>query len=119
VRQYHLDTQSYPIVTEDGVVMCRSEALMGVEATHRQVLVYTTQGTFLSKDPMEHWKATLTLPCFYQTHRSYLVNMRFVHRIHRDRVVLCHGQQQWEAYLTRRRYSAFKDQFLQYIERIQ
>lgn len=118
VRQYHLDTRSYPIVTEDGVVMCRAEQLICVEASQRRVLVHTVDGTLVTKEPMEHWKSTLTLPCFYQTHRSYLVNMRFVSAIHKDKVLLKHGDTLLEAYLTRRRYSHFKDRFLQYVERI-
>lgn len=118
VRQYHLDTRSYPIVTEDGVVMCRAEQLMAVEAAQKRVLIHTVDGLLIAKEPMEHWKATLTLPCFYQTHRSFLINMRFVNAIHRDKVILRHENRQLEAYLTRRRYSHFKDCFLQYIERI-
>lgn len=118
VRQYHLDTRSYPIVTETGVVMCRAEQLICVEAAQRRVLVHTVEGVLVTKEPMEHWKTTLTLPCFYQTHRSYLVNMRFVSAIGRDKVLLKHGSRQLEAYLTRRRYSHFKDRFLQYVERI-
>lgn len=118
VRQYHLDTRSYPIVTEDGVVMCRAEQLMAVEAAQKRVLIHTVDGLLIAKEPMEHWKTTLTLPCFYQTHRSFLINMRFVNAIHRDKVILRHENRQLEAYLTRRRYSHFKDCFLQYIERI-
>lgn len=118
VRQYHLDTRSYPIVTEDGVVMCRAEQLICVEAIQKRVLVHTVDGVLVAKEPMEHWKTILTLPCFYQTHRSFLVNMRFVCAIHKDKVLLRHGETQLEAYLTRRRYSHFKDHFLQYVERI-
>lgn len=118
VRQYHLDTRSYPIVTEDGVVMCRAEQLVCVEAAGKRVLVHTVDGVLVTKEPMEHWKTTLTLPCFYQTHRSFLVNMRFVCVIHKDKVLLRYGETQLEAYLTRRRYAHFKDHFLQYVERI-
>lgn len=118
VSQYHLDTRSYPIVTEDGVVMCRAEQLICVEAIQKRVLIHTMDAVLVTKEPMEHWKNTLTLPCFYQTHRSYLVNMRFVCAIHKDKVLLRHGETQLEAYLTRRRYSHFKDHFLQYVERI-
>lgn len=118
VRQYHLDTRTYPIVTGDGVVMCRAEQLICVEAAGRRVLIHRVDGTLVTKEPMEHWKNTLTLPCFYQTHRSYLVNMRFVSAIQKDKVLLKHEDTLLEAYLTRRRYAHFKDQFLQYIERI-
>ena len=98
--------------------MCRAEQLVCVEAAGKRVLVHTLDGVLVTKDPMEHWKTTLTLPCFYQTHRSFLVNMRFVCAIHKDKVLLRYGENQLEAYLTRRRYTHFKDHFLQYVERI-
>ena len=118
VRQYHLDTRSYPVVTEEGVVVCRAEQIVCVEAVPRRVLVHTLDGVLVSIQTMEHWKNTLDLPCFYQSHRSYLVNMRFVSAIGRDNILLKYGDRQMEAYLTRRRYSQCKDLFLQYLERV-
>lgn len=118
VRQYHLDTRTYPVVTDQGVVVCRAEQIVCVESTKRRVLVHTLDGVLVSTDNMEHWKNTLVLPCFYLSHRSYLVNMRFVSAIHKDKILLKYGDRQMEAYLTRRRYSQCKDLFLQYLERV-
>ena len=118
VRQYHLDTRSYPVVTEQGVVVCRAEQIVCVEATQRRVLVHTLDGILVSTDTMEHWKTTLDLPCFYLSHRSYLINLRFVSAIGKDKILLKYGDRQMEAYLTRRRYSQCKDLFLQYLERV-
>ncbi|MBE6925050.1 MAG: response regulator transcription factor [Ruminococcaceae bacterium] len=118
VRQYHLDTRAYPVVTEDGVVVCRAEQIVCIEAVPRRVLIHTLDSVLVSTQTMEHWKNTLSLPCFYQTHRSFLVNMRFVSAIGRDKVLLKYGDRQMEAYLTRRRYSQCKDLFLQYLERV-
>lgn len=118
VRQYHLDTRSYPVVTDEGVVVCRAEQIVCVEAVQRRVLIHTLDGVLVSTQTMEHWKNALDLPCFYQSHRSYLVNMRFVSAIGRDKILLKYGDRQMDAYLTRRRYSECKDLFLQYLERV-
>jgi len=58
----------------------------------------------------------LTLPCFYVSHRSFIVNMRFVSAIEKDVVILKCGEQQIRAFLTRRRYTHFKDTYLMYLE---
>ena len=82
------------------------------------MLIHTLDGVLVSTQTMEHWKNALDLPCFYQSHRSYLVNMRFVSAIGRDKILLKYGDRQMDAYLTRRRYSECKDLFLQYLERV-
>ena len=117
LRQHHLDSRAYPVVTESGVIMCRAEQIVCVEAAQRKVLVHTVNGLLVSTATMEHWKNTLTLPCFYIPHRSYIVNMRFVSAIGKDKILLKWGDRQLEPYLTRRRYGHFKDCFLQYLER--
>ena len=44
--------------------------------------------------------------------------MRFVNKIGRDTVLLRIGQMEKSAYLTRRRYTPFKDTYLMYTESI-
>ncbi|MBQ7345416.1 MAG: response regulator transcription factor [Oscillospiraceae bacterium] len=117
VQQYLQDSRVYPVVTDTGVVMCRAEQIICVVAAQRRVQIHTQDGILLSTDNMDHWKNTLTLPCFYIPHRSYIINMRFVSVIGKDKILLKFGDRQMEAYLTRRRYTHFKDCFLQYLER--
>ena len=117
--QYNMETKEFPIVTCDGIVVKKAEEIVCVEASQRKVLVHTTSGILISKDNMEHWRSTLTLPCFFSSHRSYIINMRFIRMVEKDRVLLQHNKQQKEAYLTRRKYSQFKDTYLLYLESVQ
>ena len=116
--QYNIDSEEYPITTTDGIFVRRAEEIICVEASQRKVLIYTTDGTLQSTQPMEHWRQTLRLPCFYITHRSYIVNMRFVSSIIKDRVLLKYRGYEQYAYLTRRKYTSFKDTYLMYRESV-
>ena len=114
--QYNMETREFSVLTAEGIVVRRAEEIICVEATQRKSLLHTTTGDLLSTDGIEHWRQMLTLPCFYVSHRSFIVNMRFVSAIEKDVVILKCGEQQIRAFLTRRRYTQFKDTYLMYLE---
>ena len=113
-----MESREFPIVTNEGVFVRRAEEIICVEATQRKVLVHTIDGALQSTQNMEYWRQTLTLPCFYMTHRSYIVNLHFVNSIHKDTILLKYRGREMTAYLTRRRYTAFKDTYLWYMESV-
>lgn len=114
--QYNIETKLYPIVTKCGVITKKAEEIICIEAVQRKVLVHTIPEVFVSTENMDYWKRTLTLPCFFSPHRSYIINMRYVSTIGKDKILLKDGAWQKEAYLTRRMYTHFKDTYLMYIE---
>lgn len=118
VYQYNMESREYPITTTQGVFVRRAEEILCVEARQRRVTVHTTDGVFPSTQNIDFWRQSLSLPCFYMTHRSFIVNMRFVHSIRKDAVVLKYGSMEFTAYLTRRRYTDFKDTYLWYMESV-
>lgn len=118
VYQYNIDSREFPIATNEGVFTRRSEEIICVETSQRKTIIHTTDNTFVSVQNIEHWKQTLTLPCFYPTHRSFIVNMQFVYSIGKDTVILKNGNNRIECFLSRRRYSQFKDTYLMYMESI-
>ena len=118
VYQYNMESREFPIVTNEGVYVRRAEEIICIEATHRKVLIHAVDGILQSTQTMEHWRQTLTLPCFYMTHRSYIVNLHFVNSIHKDTILLKCRDKEMTAYLTRRRYTAFKDTYLWYMESV-
>lgn len=116
VYAYNMETCEYPIETDDGIFTRRSEEIICVETTNRKTIVHTTDGDLISRKNMEHWHDTLSLPCFYLTHRSYIVNMRYVYCIGKDSVILRYGAQQMVAFLSRRKFTHFKNAYLVYME---
>ena len=118
VYQYNMESREFPIITNEGVFVRRAEEIICVEATQRKVLVHTIDGALQSTQNMEYWRQTLALPCFYMTHRSYIVNLHFVNSIRKDTILLKYRGREMIAYLTNRRYVAFKDTYLWYMESV-
>ena len=116
--QYNIETKEYPIATQEGVVVRRSEEIICVETLQRKVFVHTTNGIIRSTETMDYWRQTLTLPCFFSPHRSFLINMRFVSVIKKDKIILKFGVYEKDAYLARRKYTQFKDTYLLYLESV-
>lgn len=117
--QYNMANKDYAIATENGVEIRTSDQIICVESQPRRCLIHTTDGVFVSTCTMDHWRSTLTLPCFYQTHKSFLVNMRYVYSVGRDTITLRWGENRMTAYLAKRKYTHFKDTYLLYLESVQ
>lgn len=116
--QYSMETREYPIITHEGIVVCRSEEIVCVEASQRKIFVYTVNQIIRSVENMDYWRATLNLPCFYFPHRSYIINMRFISNVEKDTITLKYAGMQKDVFLARRRFSHFKDTYLVYLESV-
>lgn len=69
---------------------------------------------FESTRNMQHYLEILPKNCFFQTHRSFIVN--FEHVTDFDHSLIHMAGSQFHAYLTKRKYSAFKEAYLLYLE---
>lgn len=116
VYQYNMDTKDIPINTPSGIRVLSAARIVCVELVQRKTLVETLDGVIQSTDGIEYWQNTLTLPCFYSTYRSFIINMRYVYEIRRDLVVLKYGEKTKEAYLAKRKYAEFSNKYLTYLE---
>lgn len=116
VHSYNIETCEFPIETSTGIFVRKSEEIICVETTNRKTIVHTTDGELISIKNMEYWREALSLPCFYSTHRSYIINMRFIYSISKDIVILKNGEQQMDAFLSRRKFTHFKNAYLVYME---
>ena len=116
VYAYNIETSEFPIETSAGISVRRSEEIICVESTNRKTIIHTTDGDLISIKNMEYWREALSLPCFYSTHRSYIINMRFIYSIGKDSVILKNGEQQMDAFLSRRKFTHFKNAYLVYME---
>ena len=63
---------------------------------------------------MQYWLELLPKNCFFQTHRSFIIN--FEHVTDFDRTLVHMADEQFHAYLTKRKYSAFKEAYLLYLD---
>lgn len=118
VYAYNMESREYLIYTSEGIFTRRAEEIVYVETAERKVIVHTTDEEFVSSKNIDYWRQTLNLPCFYSTHRSYIINMRYVFNIYKDTIVLKYADKEKTVFLSRRKYSQFKDAYLMYMESV-
>ena len=103
-----------PLETKDGVYTVRASDIVFVEARGRTVLVHTTHGKYTVIPKMSYWITVLDIPCFFHSHRSFIVNLQHVNDFDHSLIHLHNNEH--TAYLTRRKYSDFKEAYFLYIE---
>ena len=111
---YNTNNHKIAIETKEGVTTISSSEIILVEARFRQVLVHTTKCEYQSVHNMQYWINILKGHCFFQTHRSFLINLSHVSDFDKNTIHLYNGQ--FTAYLTRRKYTDFKTNYLLYLE---
>jgi len=111
---YNSITTKIPVETKQGVYSFPASQIIAIEAQGRKVIVHTTRQDFDSIHNMDYWLEQLPKNSFFQTHRSFIVN--FEHIVDFDHSTIHLSNQQIAAYLTRRKYSSFKNAYLLYLE---
>jgi two-component system LytT family response regulator len=114
LQLYHTTVTKILIETKQKSYTIPASDIISVEACGRQVTVHTRQQDFVSVHPMSYWIQTLHMPCFFPTHRSFIVNLKYVSDF--DHFLIHLYDNQFEAYLTRRKYTQFKEAYLLYLE---
>lgn len=103
-----------PVETKQGVHTLLASSIIAVEAQRRKVIVHSTACDLESIHNMNYWLEMLPENCFFQTHRSFIVN--FEHVVDFDRTLVHMSGGLFHAYLTKRKYNAFKEAYLLYLE---
>lgn len=111
---YNTMTQIIPIETHDGIYTVPSSYIIVIEAQGRKVIVHTIQKDYISVHNMNYWAEHLPENSFFQSHRSFIVN--FEHITDFDHTTIHMFSNSFTAYLTRRKYTAFKNAYLLYLE---
>lgn len=111
---YNTMTVKVPIETKSGVHTLPASSIIMIEAQGRKVIVHTIQNDFESVHNMQYWLDLLPKNCFFQTHRSFIVNLEHISDF--DHSLVYMADNQFQAYLTKRKYSTFKDAYLLYLE---
>ena len=102
-----------PIETKQGVHTLPASSVIAVEAQGRKVTVHTTLCDFESVHNMQYWLELLPKNLFFQTLRSFIINFEHVTNFDRNLIYMTAGL---SAYLTKRKYSLFKEAYLLYLE---
>ena len=114
ITVYNAATKKIPIETKEGIYTLPASFIIAIEAQGRKVIVHTVKRDFISVHNMEFWKNLLPENRFFQTHRSFIIN--FEHVVDFDHTTIHLMNHQFAAYLTRRKYTTFKNAYLLYLE---
>ena len=110
---YHNRTIRLPLETREGVHTLPAAHIIAVETQRRKVIVHATERDFESVHNMQYWKELLPDNVFFQPHRSFLVNLAHVRDLDHTSILLTGDVR---AYLTKRKFGAFKTAYLLYLE---
>lgn len=113
---YNTMSVKLPVETKQGVHTLLASSVIAIEAQGRKVIVHSTERDFDSVHNMQYWLKLLPKNCFFQTHRSFIINLEHVTDFDRTLVHMAGGL--FSAYLTKRKYHAFKEAYLLYLESI-
>ena len=114
LQLYNTSVIKIPVETKQGVITVPTPDIVCVEAHGRKVIVHTVKMDYESIHTMQYWIDTLYMNHFFLSHRSFLVNLKHVSSFDHSLIQLCDNR--FEAYLTRRKYTQFKDAYLLYLE---
>lgn len=111
---YNTMTIKIPVETRYGVHTLPASSVITIEAQGRKVIVHTTTQDFESVRNMQYYLELLPRSCFFQTHRSFIVNFEHITDFDHSLVHMAGGR--FHAYLTKRKYTSFKNAYLLYLE---
>lgn len=114
IQLYNTTNIKIPIETKEDIYTCTASEIILIESMGRIIIIHTLSRELITKQNMEHWNRTLNMPCFFQTHRSFIVNMKYVTNFNHSLIHLYDNQ--YTAYLSRRKYSGFKNAYFLYLE---
>lgn len=114
IELYNTISVKIPVETKTGVHTLPASSVITIEAHGRKVIVHTTKCDLDSIHTIQYWAELLPGNCFFQTHRSFIVNFEHVTDFDHSLVHMAGGQ--FHAYLTRRKYNLFKEAYLLYLE---
>ena len=109
-----LSIKKIAVETKSGVTSVLTCDIVYVEAKGRKVIVHTSTADLDSTQTLQFWIDHLPQATFFQSHRSYIVNMAMVTSFDHELIYLCDGQ--FTAYLTRRKFTEFKKAYLMFME---
>lgn len=114
IQLYNSTNVTIPIETREGVYTCTASEIILIEAMGRTITIHTLNRDYIARQNMAYWSETLNMSCFFRPHRSFIINMKYVTDF--DHSLIHLNDDQYTAYLTKRKYSEFKNTYFLYLE---
>lgn len=91
-----------------------SSDIVLAEADGHKCTIHTTSNHYETANTIHYWLDKLNMPCFFQTHRSFIINFKYVSGYDHFSVSLYNNK--FKACLARRKYNNFREAYLLYLE---
>lgn len=102
------------IPTEDGeTVFASLPEIMYIESNGRYTTVRLNSTSYVSTKALTTFQAEINSFKFYRTHRTFLVNMKYIADIEKNVITLVNGE---KIEISRRNLSAFNKSYLNYLK---
>lgn len=113
IYAYTHKSANITIKTDNGIKLISSNDISFVELINRKICIHTTQEDIYVFGTIKFWNEKLDLPCFYASHRSFIVNLSHITAISHEMITLDKGRH--TAYLSKRKYTDIKKAWLLYL----
>lgn len=114
LKTHNIRNTKVGIITKNSVHTVYANDIIMIEAEGKKINVYTINGIYHSTQNLEYWHQTLNRQCFFRSHRSYIVNMNHINNFDKSIIYLYNNQ--YRAYLTVRKYTSFKHEYMLFLE---
>ena len=117
IKQLETETKRINVLTEEGGTLVQADSILCVERVSGKVFVIQGNQTLDTTMKFEELAGILLqLPSFFQSHRSFIVNLKYVSEYRRDCILLKAGEKTVNAYLTKRKLKEFRHSYSLYLE---
>ncbi len=113
---YSISSDKIAIETRQEIFTVHTSDIVLIESLNKKTFVRTLKRDYESVNTITEWAKRLPENCFFQSHRSFIVNFEHISDFDHTLIHLCNRQ--FSAYLTRRKYTAFKSAYLLYLESV-
>lgn len=113
--QHSEDERVVLIESKDGTAILRENEIVFVETFGRGTCIHTSNAVYQTTKCIEYWQGILSSQSFYMSHRSFVVNMKYVLFFNNNTIEL--GDQtgmHHSVFMSRRKYRGFRNAYLTY-----
>lgn len=104
------------IVQTSGKDVCKvyPYKILYIAIENRKSVLYLTDRRVETNYQLDYWKGILNLKTFAQPHHSFIVNLKYVHEVTKDFVIVKYAGEEYQVYTSSRKIGAFKKAFLKF-----
>ena len=106
-------TRKIIVPTKDCTYYLEADEVIYIEADKKYTIVRTTTGQYRSTKPISQFFLEINNSHFFQTHRSYILNMKYISSIDKKTIILTNGE---KVLCSSQKYDEFLKSYMSYLK---